>query len=1085
MLTLLLGKDWVANRDTVLNMIAQEVKQEKSNIILMVPELISHDTERRLCMAAGDTCSRYAEVLSFSRLCRRVSEYTQYGVAQCLDNGGRIVAMASAARQLHSRLKAYACVQTRPEFLSSLVDAVDEFKRCCISSTDLKNAAAMTQGNFAQKLEELSLLLEAYDSLCAQGKRDPRDQIQWLLEQLEESDFANKHLMYIDGFPDFTVQNMQIVQHFILNCPHVVISLNCDQMNSEDPAFEKPGDTAGQILQFAKSHNVPVSIRYIPSENSLHGLCENLFHGSLETLHYSQTQLKVVRADSIFEECICVADHIRQLVQNGTRFRDIGVVCGDCSSYENAIRLIFARCSIPYYLSGKEDILEKSVMFTVFSALEVVLGGFEQNDVLRYLRSPLSPLSLPEADLLENYVFTWNISGKRFLSEWSAHPAGLTDKWSENDRNCLSELNAFRASLITPLYRLSEAFREAGTVREQIVSLYCFLDDISLSARLEQMAQRMEKEGQLRNAQILNQLWDILLDALEQVHDILGDTQWDNDTFIRLLKLLLSQYDVGTIPAVLDSVMVGSIGAMRCQQVEHMIVLGASEGSLPSYGTISGILTDQEREALRVMGVPLTGGAMDGLQTEFSEIYGVFCGARSSVYISCSTEQPSFLYRRLLKISGNELTPAPVLECLCGSPKESAAYLVRRGCNELSDALRLSEYFKKYTDAIQYTLGKVTAETVRALYGHSLMLSASQVDLQADCRLAYFLKYGLHAKERKPATVDPAEYGTYVHAVLEHTVKTVMQQGGFHNITLEQTLQIAHSYSDEYLNSHFGELDSVRLTYLFQRNCLELEMVVVELWEELKESEFVPSYFELAFGNGRDVNAIAIDGKKMKAQLRGFVDRVDVWQGNFGNFFRVVDYKTGKKDFDYCNVFNGLGLQMLLYLFALEQAGSDLVGDRCIAAGVQYFPARAPYLPAEGRLSDAEARVTREKVWKRSGLLLHDEAVLRAMEPGEHFVHLCCTCKKDGTLSGDLANPDQMKMLRSYIFHLLGNMVDEIASGTVTPNPYTRGSSHNACTFCPYGCVCHSESVEGRRNYKMMSAQEFWSEVEKEVNRYG
>ena len=37
--------------------------------------------------------------------------------------------------QTPKSLKAYAAVETKPEFLTGLVDAVDEFKRCCISST--------------------------------------------------------------------------------------------------------------------------------------------------------------------------------------------------------------------------------------------------------------------------------------------------------------------------------------------------------------------------------------------------------------------------------------------------------------------------------------------------------------------------------------------------------------------------------------------------------------------------------------------------------------------------------------------------------------------------------------------------------------------------------------------------------------------------------------------------------------------------------------------------------------------------------------------------------------------------------------
>ena len=159
MLRLLLGKDWTANRDEVFGRIARDVAQRQPGRILLVPELISHETERRLCLAAGDTASRYAQVLSFTRLAGRVSETMGIGVEECLDSGGRIVAMAAVAKQLSSRLKSYASVETKPEFLSALVDGVDEFKRCCISAADLSQASRETEGTLAQKLEELSLLM--------------------------------------------------------------------------------------------------------------------------------------------------------------------------------------------------------------------------------------------------------------------------------------------------------------------------------------------------------------------------------------------------------------------------------------------------------------------------------------------------------------------------------------------------------------------------------------------------------------------------------------------------------------------------------------------------------------------------------------------------------------------------------------------------------------------------------------------------------------------------------------------------------------------------------------------------------------
>lgn len=1085
MLTILLGTDWIANRDMILSMVAGDVSAEQGGRILMVPELISHDMERRLCAAAGDTASRFAEVLSFTRLYRRVADSVGHGVEECLDNGGRVAAMASAARHLHGRLKAYAAVETQPEFLESLVDAVDEFKRCCISAKDLMDASRLTEGALAQKLEELSLLLETYDSLCQQGKRDPSDQMTWLLEQLETSDFAHEHVFYIDGFPDFTRQHMAILEHLILNCSNITISLNSDGIASVNPAFEKAGHTASELYRFAHTAGVEMQVKTVqPRKDALSGVRDKLFHGSIRRDETLKDILHIYRTQSLHDECTVAAERIMDLVQSGVRYRDISVVVSDIGVYQNAVNMMFQRCKIPTYQSGTEDILEKSVISTVLSAVDAALGGFERRDMVRYFKSVLSPLDLAMCDRLENYSIIWNINGNRWLTDWTNHPSGLGERWTDTDSKLLAELNAARSLIVEPLARLRDGFRAAVSVEQQVKTLYAFLEDIQLSKRLDRLSKQVLESGYHRDAQILDQLWEILLSALEQLYDLLGQTSWSAETFTRLLRLLLSQYDVGTIPPVLDAVMVGPVSAMRCQESRHLIVLGALEGSLPGYSGSAGVLSDHERVALRHIGVPLTGGAMDGVQAEFAEIYGVFCGALESISVSCPPGQPSFLYRRLQELAGEE-ERIVTLGAARADKLEASAFLARWDGNEIAGELDLDEEYNFVERSRRHTLGKIDSENIRKLYGEKLKLSASQVDKQADCRLSYFLRYGLSAKERKTATVDPAEFGTYVHAILEKTAKTVMDRGGFHKVSLKETLELAADYSAEYAKERFAELDSERLRYLFRRNQQELEMVVQELWEEMQSSSFVPVGFEVNFSSHGEMSAIPIPGKRMDAELRGFVDRVDVWHENDRNYFRVVDYKTGKKDFDYCDVFNGYGLQLLLYLFALEDAGANIVGERSIPAGVQYFPARAPLISADGHMTDEEALDARLKAWKRKGLLLFDEDVLSAMEPGDKPVRLCCSKKKDGTISGDLADRRQFQLLKAYVFMLLGRIVDDIASGCVDPNPYTRGTSHNACAYCPFGAVCNKAEVEGRRNYKAMTAQRFWAEVEKEMVEHG
>ena len=1082
MLRLMLSTDWIAGREAVLELVAEEVRRRRPGQILMVPELISHDTERRLCAAAGDTASRYAEVLSFPRLLRRVSEQTQFMPPECLDNGGRLTAMAAATRQLSSQLKSYAAVETRPEFLSGLLDAVDEFKRCCISPVDLRLASGQTEGSLAQKLEELALIQESYDSVCAQSQADPRDQMNWLLEQLECCDFAENHEFYIDGVPDLTRQHTAIVRHLLQSAPRVTVCLTADCVDSKHPAFEKAGQTAKELLLICRELEIPAEVVTVKQrQDNLRAVREKLFQGIIQPREELKSCLFPGRCDSVFDECQIAAEKVMELVRNGYRYRDIGIVTAD-PGYEGVLSLVFHRCGLPVYLSGTDDILEKTAIATVLSALDAAMEGLEQREVLRYLKSLLSPVEPEICDKLENYAILWGIRGEKWNRPFKLHPAGLGGQWDEESEALLEKLNEAREAGIAPLVRLRTALRQAEDLSGLIAGLLAFLDETDLCGGLEELARRAEADGDNRAAQEYHQLWEILLGALEQLESVLGTTQWDPEAFSRLLRLLLSQYDVGTIPSVLDAVTVGGVSAMRCQQVKHLLVLGASEGNLPAYGGSTGVLSDAERTALRKLGVPLTGGAMEGVAAEFAEIYGCFCAATETITITCPAGQSAFVYRRLCELvglgDGVSLNPGPGPGMT--DRWEAGAYLARWREEDAARALYVHPGYQDAQKRADHSLGAISADGVRDLYGKKLTLSASQIDRQAECRLSYFLRYGLRAQERKEAAVDPAEFGTFVHDVLEHTAKEIRDLGGFHAVTEDQTLDIAHKYAEAYAEERFKDLDSERVGYLFRRNGLELDMVVRELWSELSQSAFEPVAFELGFGIKDGLPAVSIPGSRMEARLLGYVDRVDAWKQGKQSYVRVVDYKTGKKDFDYCDVFNGVGLQMLLYLFALEQGGANFLGDRPVSAGVQYFPARFPYLSEDGRLTEEEAMEAHRKNARRRGLILKDEDVVRAMEPGDEITRLSCKRNKNDELVGDVADREQFRQLRGYIFRCLGRLVDEIAAGKVDPNPYTRGSSHSACAFCPYGSVCAADREEGRRNYKAMTAQRFWEEIGKE-----
>lgn len=1079
MLHLLLGEDWIRNRDAVLDRVAQRVKEKQAGTVLLVPEQISHETERRLCTGAGDTASRYAEVLSFTRLSSRVFAQTGGGARQVLDKGGRIIAMAAAVEQVRPRLKTFAALGTKPEFLSRMVSMVDEFKSCGVSAENLRYASARSTGVLAQKLEELGYLLESYNGVCAGCGQDPRDRMTQLLEELEASDFGQTHNFYIDGFSDFTAQERDILAHLIGTSPEVTVSLVCREPRDKAPEFATAGETAFALLRLAEQAGVRAELCRVPGreDRGLKTLRQSALSGPVRESREAGERVAAWAFPDLWTECAYTAQRILALVrEKGIRYREINVVCGDFPGYRPVLQAVFRRYGIPVYLSGTEDILTKSVIATTLTAAEAAAGGLEQEAVLRYCKSVLSPLSQEDSDELENYVLLWNITGKDWAEPWRFHPDGPEGAWNEETQDRLARLDGLRRQAAEPLLELRKGFGRAEDTGDQILALTAFLRRIGMAKAMENLAAGLEASGDRRGAQEMEQLWGILCGALEQMYGVLGKSVRDTEGFLRLLRLLLSQYDVGTIPAALDRVTLGAMTDLRRREAKYVFLLGAEEGKLPAYPAAGSLLTEQDREALLPLGVRLSGSLPQQMDQELAGLQAVVSAATEGLIVTTGGGQEAFLWKRIRTMTGSG--PAPEVSAY-GEIWSAASHLAAEGAWDRAEELGILPEYGDLARKAAYDFGTIGPETVRRLYGEKLRLSASQIDQLAECRFAYFLRYGLRARERKRAQVDAARFGTFVHYVLEHTARDVESQGGFARMDREQVQAIAGKYMKEYTASVLAELQNRtrREDYLYQRNLDEVLSVVEELRQELSQAQFRPVGYEVQFGADGIMPPVAVHGRDMEGEIRGYVDRVDRARVRDRDYVRVVDYKTGKKEFDYCDLLNGIGLQMLLYLFALEQGGEKLLGAPAELAGVEYFPARMPIVRTGGRGDAQTEQSERAKALQRQGLILRDMDVADAMDGSGTDRYLPGRRSKDGESWTKAATEPQWKALREYVFGQAAKCVDEIAGGSVEPNPYYRGPDHNACQYCAYFDACHLDACGKVRPFRAVSEKEFWEKI--------
>ena len=169
-------------------------------------------------------------------------------------------------------------------------------------------------------------------------------------------------------------------------------------------------------------------------------------------------------------------------------------------------------------------------------------------------------------------------------------------------------------------------------------------------------------------------------------------------------------------------------------------------------------------------------------------------------------------------------------------------------------------------------------------------------------------------------------------------------------------------------------------------------LLVRHLADELRQSAFVPVDAELPIGEGGVAPIVVKTPLGAAVQVRGVVDRVDLMEQDGVRYVRVVDYKTGAKSFRLSDVYQGINMQMLLYLFSIWRNGRERYGD-VVPAGVLYMPASAAVQKGvrEGQVGGAF-----DKALKMNGLLLQDSVALRGMEREMAGVFIPCKQRKDG-----------------------------------------------------------------------------------------
>ncbi len=1114
MLTLLMGRARTGKSERVLREIERAGREApERRQILLVPEHASHVAEVDVCGICGDTASRHAEVLTFKLLASRVLSIVGGSADVTLDAGGKLLTLQRTLQELAGELKVYSKPSRRSAFLKGLLDVMEELIAYAVEPERLVDTVAEIPGETGDKLRDIALIYGIYLAKLHADGRDARDRLEKLEEHLEESHYIDGKDLYLDGFSYFTGREIRILRILLRYARSVTVTLLGD--DSDHELFRESLRVREQLVREARNAGVPCEVVYLqPAEaESALSHVERHFFGERAVWEGACDGISILEAPNAYAETENVAAEILRLVrEEGLRFRDIMLTARNLSAYETTVETVFTRYGIPLYSACRSDILQHPVTALLLGALDAATGGFEYEDVFRCLKTGLAGLTAEECDLLENYALTWDIRGQMWARNvnWTAHPDGYGIAWDEASEARLAAVNELRERVCTPFALLYDGLR-ADTAREKVTALYRYLEDVKLPEALEEQTRRLFESGDAQRAEETAQLWTILCGVLDQFVEILGDAVIDGEEFTRLMRLILTQYSVGTIPVALDRVNLSEMTRNDRHTVRALFILGATDGVLPAVESGSGVLREEERSALEEHDIRLAPYGIAVFHLELQNLYAALAQPTEKLYVSYpvsdaagATLRPSFAVGRLqaicpgVKLEKTDIDKAFRLSSIKTALEYAGEHIDGEAWQWFAESGDFEPQLAAMRAASLYTRGRLSAEAVRSLYGRSITLSASRIDKARACHFAYFMQYGLHARERAAAGFDAPQMGTFVHDVMEHTLRAARDEGGIRELPKERLHALTRESVAAYIRRELPDLEqkSKRFQYLFRRLIESTYRIMDEVADELRESDFEPLAFELSFGANANLPAISLRTEG-GGELRvvGQVDRVDGWLMGDKLYLRVVDYKTGKKSFDLAELRYGLGVQMLLYLFALEREGKDVFGGHeILPAGVLYTPARDSILSLPRNTDDETLRREAQKALRRSGMVLSDPAVLKAMEHSAleepHRLPITIKTDKDGNVSlgGSLATAEQLGKLSKYVDKLLRDIGREAERGNIDADPYVRTPRETACTYCPYAAACGFEPGRGGDHYEYIArtgADEFWTVIDKSLAERG
>lgn len=1106
MLEFLTGLQMSSKRKYISDKISELVDRGRQ-VVLIVPEQSSFDREREYLFKFGEKKSNKFEIKGFSHIARDVLEEYALNVKSEADEAAKNVIMSIALEEMSDSLEIYRKHSSKISLINELLSAYSQIKQGGFTVEELENAGRKSSyGVLKQKTKELSLIFSAYDALLGERFSDSSDNIRVLTEFLKTHRIFENTVLFIDDFRGFTGAQIKLIRELLSQCEDMYVSVTAPSlfMKNEGEAFAHSLKNAKNIHSIAKLLSVRVFEKNtdIPLDDTPLWIWTKSLYSENPSVYEAETDaVTVYKAENQYDECDFVAREIKRLIETQKyRCREIAVVERG-SSYSHLFINALKRYGVPVFEDSRRPMIDSALVRLILSAVKTAAYGFTTENILECVKTQLSGFDIEESCELENYVYMWQIESKQWLNDFTDNPSGFGEEVTEESRQKLEHINKIRKKAVAPLVNLrKELEKEEG--ENSLKAVFNYLNVTRAGEHFRDYAIFLNKNAFADEAVNCKRVWERVMLSLDALCAAIGEKNLSPKRFYELLEIILSSDDMGEIPASLDSIVIGSADRARFFEPKVLFVLGANEGVFPPLASGSCVFTNAEKRELIKNDFVLDNLPENIYSEERMIAFNQLTSVQEKLYICYSNSslsgesvQKSEIVNFVLKIVPNcrklDFASFSREEKILSLSDAFRDYAENRNDNTqlTASVRRVLEDSSEYSGRLSYLENAVakthiqfeSAEKATELFGESMRMSPSRIESYHKCPFMYFCRYGMGVSALEKAQLNVRIHGLLVHFVLENLLAEYsydMLKGYTEDELKEKVYSLVNAYVDKYMGSRKSLSQS--LNRQLDRSSDVIFEILKRLISEFGSSLFVTRDVELDISEKGDIKPYKLtlpSGGTLT--VGGQVDRVDVMELDDKAYVRIVDYKTGGKKFQLGQVYEGLNMQMLIYLLCIWDNGKGRYGD-VVPAGVLYVPAKNSGDKLSRRAEDSEVVKQKLKNGRMNGLILEDEAVLKGMDALAQGTYIDAYIDKKGNLKGNFLSLKNFRRLHERIDEILVSTAEDLHKGRIEALPVSCQGYERLCEYCEYSDVCMRENTDEVRKLPNISHKEAVEFLQKE-----